>query len=92
MFLSTPTEEGLRAASLSMAAIIQECLDLGAEYVLPRRINQDPLESFFGYQRQRVSRGDTPCVALFSATARSSEALKITAISGSNVLLPSQDV
>ena len=50
------------------------------------------IESFSGYQRQRVSRGDTPGVAPFGATARSSEALKISAISGSNVLLPSQDV
>lgn len=89
MLLSIPTEEGLRAASLSMAAIIEECQAMGAEYVLPRRINQDPLESFFGYQRQKVSRGDTPSVGLFCATARSSEAFKLDCIVGSNVQLPS---
>ena len=33
--------------------LINECLKDGADHVCSRRINQDPLESHFGYQRQR---------------------------------------
>ena len=77
MLLSTQAEEGLRIASKSMIAIVKKCLSMGADYVLPRRVNQDPLEAFFGYQRQKVSRGDTPSQMVFSATARSAEAFRL---------------
>lgn len=76
MLLSIPTDEGLRIATKSMIALVKECLQMGAEYVLPRRINQDPLEAYFGMQRQRVARDEAPSVGLFSANARSAEAAK----------------
>lgn len=87
MMLSTQTDEGLRIATKSIVAITRLCLDMGAEFVIPRRINQDPLEAYFGYQRQKVSRGDTPSVSLFSATARSAEVFRLPVgkIKGANV-------
>ena len=55
MLLSQSTE-GLMVSTLSMVALAKESLQcgaLGANYVLARRINQDPVEVFFGYQRRR---------------------------------------
>ena len=37
----------------SIIYLINECLKDGADHVCSRRINQDPLESHFGHQRQR---------------------------------------
>lgn len=71
MLLSKPTRSGLRMATKSMVAIIRETLAAGARFVLPRRINQDPLESYFGDQRQRGHRAGNPTVSMFSANARS---------------------
>ena len=73
MLLSIPTDEGLRIATKSMIALVKECLQMGAEYVLPRRINQDRLEAYFGMQRQRVVRDNAHSVGLFGANACSDE-------------------
>ena len=51
MLFSQSTEEGLMVSTLSMVALVKESLQSGAAYVLARRINQDPLEAFFGYQQ-----------------------------------------
>ena len=53
MLLSENTEEGLSISSLSIVAIVREILQEGAAYVLGRRVNQDPLEAYFGQQRSK---------------------------------------
>ena len=67
MTLSENTEEGLLISSLSMVALVRECLANGAKYVLGRKINQDALEAFFGYQRRRGGQGDAPTLKSFSS-------------------------
>ena len=76
MKLSKPTRVGLRIASKSMVALVRETLGAGAAYVLPRRLNQDPLESYFGAQRQRGFRAGNPTACMFSYNARSLDLLK----------------
>ena len=85
MLLSQSTEEGLVISTLSMVSLIKEALLCGADYVLARRINQDPLEAFFGYQRQRGGRGEAPTVREFSSNARNFNALRCCVVAGSNV-------
>ena len=85
MFLTQKTEEGLLVACFSMSAIIKSSLNAGAKYVLARRINQDPLESYFGHQRQRGRHHDAPTVRDFASNSRYLDILKHTHIAGSNV-------
>ena len=87
MILSQSTEEGLMVSTLSIVALVKEVLLNGAKYVLARRINQDPLEAFFGYQRRRGGRGEVPSVRTFSSSARNFDVLRCNVVAGSNVEL-----
>ena len=94
MKLSDVAEDGLLVSCLSMHAIVCATLNAGAEYVLARRINQDPLESYFGHQRQRGRRHDAPTVSAFASNAKSLDTLKhfVIDIEGSNVQLDKSTV
>ena len=85
MLLSQSTEEGLTVSTLSMVALVKESLQSGASYVLARRINQDPLEAFFGYQRRRGGRGEAPTIRTFSSNARNFDVMRCNVVAGSNV-------
>ena len=85
MLLSQNTEEGLLVASLSMSAVVKKCLLSGASYVLARRVNQDPIEAFFGYQRRRGGGGEAPTIRAFSSSARNFDVLRCNAVPGANV-------
>ena len=80
------TEEGLIISSLSMVAIVREILQEGAAYVLGRKVNQDPLETYFGQQRSKGSRNENPTVQLFGSNARILDVTK-RSTDGSNVVL-----
>lgn len=71
MLLSNATRSGFKICTLSMGAIIKLTLTNGAGYVLPRRINQDTLEAYFGQQRESAVRTRNPSndknIALLSA-------------------------
>ena len=85
MLLTPETEEGLLVACFSMSSMIKTALNAGAKYVLARRINQDPLESYFGHQRQRGRRHDAPTVGDFASNSKSLDILKHSNVTGSNV-------
>ena len=89
MVLSDVVEEGLLISCRSMHAIVTGTLAAGAEYVLARRINQDPLEAYFGQQRQRGRRYDAPTVSAFASNAKTLDTAKFSDIKGSNVKLNS---
>ena len=86
MLLSESTEEGLIISSLSMVSLVKEVLKEGADYVLVRRINQDPLEAYFGQQRAKNHRCDAPTVKSFGSNVRIIDIGK-SSVSGSNVTL-----
>ena len=87
--LSDVAEEGLLICCRSMHVIVPSTLAAGAEYVLARRINQDPLEAYFGQQRQRGRRYDAPTVSAFARNAKTLDTVKFADIKGSNVKLNS---
>ena len=87
MVLSDVAKDGLLVSCFSMHAIVTGTLAAGAEYVLARRVNQDPLEAYFGHQRQRGRRYDAPTVSGFASNAKSLDTLKFANIEGSNVQL-----
>ena len=69
-----------------MVSLVKEVLKEGADYVLARRINQDPLEACFGQQRAKNHRCDAPTVKSFGSNARIIHIGK-SGVSGSNVTL-----
>ena len=71
--------------TLSMVALVKESLQSDATYVLARRINQEPLEAFFGYQRRRGGCEEAPTIRTFSSNARIFDALRCDIVAGSNV-------
>ncbi|KAG0410047.1 hypothetical protein HPB47_012835 [Ixodes persulcatus] len=66
MFASAVTMQSLRVTLLSVRDIIQELLTEGAIYVLTAKLNQDPLERFFGMVRSFGGDEDHPTVITFS--------------------------
>ena len=86
MLLSDSTLEGLVISSPSMVSSVREFLRAGADYVLARRINQDPLEAYFGQQRRKNNRCDTPTVRSFGHNTRIIDIGK-SSVSRSNVAL-----
>ena len=85
MVLSDVAEEGLPISCRSRHAIVTGTLAAGAEYVIARRINQDPLEAYFGQQRQRGRRYDAPSVSAFASNAKTLDTVKFADIKGSNI-------
>ena len=71
MLFSSATENGLLMTTSSMVEVIRLCLNAGAEFVMSRRINQDPLEAYFGHQRQRGRFCDARTALMFAHNVRS---------------------
>ena len=53
MLFRKSTEKGMIMTTKSMKEIVNVCLNADANFIMTRRLNQDPLESCFGQQRQR---------------------------------------
>ena len=70
MLFSKSTEKGLIMTTKSMKEIVNVCLNAGANFIMTRRLNQDPLESYFGHQRQRGHYSDSPTVLMFAHNVR----------------------
>ena len=58
MFISQQTYEGLQITAHSTVEIVKFLLSKGLNSVLTERFQQDPLEEYFGNQRQRGRRAD----------------------------------
>ena len=71
MRLSKSTEHGLILTTKSMVALVRLVLQSGPSYVATRRLNQDPVESHFGHQRQRGRYCDAPTALTFGHNVRS---------------------
>ncbi|KAM7302656.1 hypothetical protein ISCGN_018164 [Ixodes scapularis] len=66
MFASQVTMESLRVTLASARDLITDLLGSGAEYVLTGKLNQDPLERFFGMIRSFGGDEDHPTIISFS--------------------------
>ena len=60
MFLSWQTHEGLKLTVSSAIEATKLLVEEGMEFVLTERFCQDPLEEYFGKQRQLGRRSDNP--------------------------------
>ena len=87
MILSGIAKEGFVVSCLSFTAMVKRAKVAGAQYVLGRQINQDPLEAHFAHQRQRGLRFDAPTVLGFMIEARNLDMLKKSNLQRSNVQL-----
>ena len=84
MLLSKTRESGLLMTTKAMINLVEDCFSAGAKFVMTRRINQDPLESHFGHQRQRGRRSDAPTAPMFAYNVRAINCFRKSVI-GSNV-------
>ncbi|KAL1442806.1 hypothetical protein MTO96_030621 [Rhipicephalus appendiculatus] len=66
MFASKVTMESLGVILTSVLDIIRDLLSEGAQYVLTGKLNQDPLERFFGITRSFGGGEDHPTIVSFS--------------------------
>lgn len=66
MFLSWQTYEGFQISARSTIECTKFLLSEGMEYVLTERFCQDPVEEYFGKQRQFGRRCDNPDIRTFS--------------------------
>ena len=65
MFLSWQTYEGFQISVKSTIECTKFLLAEGMQYVLTERFCQDPVEEFFGQQRQLGRRSDNPDIRTF---------------------------
>ena len=65
MFLSWQTYEGFNITVHSAIEVVRFLLEEGMEFVLTERFCQDPLEEYFGKQRQLGRRSDNPDIHQF---------------------------
>ena len=65
MFLSAQTYEGLKIAVYSHIEVVKFLLSVGFQYVLTERFMQDNLKDYFGHQRERGRRSDSPTAHQF---------------------------
>ena len=70
MFISQQTYEGLQMTTHSAVEIVKFLLSKGLNNVLTERFQQDPLEEYFGNQRQRARRADNPDAFQFGYSDR----------------------
>ena len=68
----------------SMKEILNECLNAGADVIMTQRLNQDPLESYFGHQQQHERYSDSPTVLMFADNVRSINCFRSN-VTGANV-------
>ncbi|KAH8025801.1 hypothetical protein HPB51_012123 [Rhipicephalus microplus] len=66
MFASQVTMESLRVTLASVRDLITDLLSKGARYVLTSKLNQDPLERFFGVTRSYGGDEDHPTLISFA--------------------------
>ncbi|KAH8019232.1 hypothetical protein HPB51_018459 [Rhipicephalus microplus] len=66
MFASQVTMESLRVTLSSILELTNDLLAKGARYVLTGKLNQDPLERFFGITRSLEVTKDHPTILSFS--------------------------
>ncbi|KAH6945245.1 hypothetical protein HPB50_007658 [Hyalomma asiaticum] len=66
MFASQVTMESLRVTLTSILDLTKDLLAKGARYVLTGKLNQDPLERFFGITRSFGGDEDHPTILSFS--------------------------
>ena len=66
MFISQQTCEGLQITGHSTVQTVKFLLSEGVDSVLTERFQQDPLEEYFGNQRQRRRRSDNPDASQFA--------------------------
>ena len=69
MLLSENTEEGLSISSLSIVAIVRD-FARRCRLCSWKKVNQGPLEAYFGQQRSKGFRNENPTVQLFGSNAR----------------------
>lgn len=65
MFLSWQTYEGFKITVHSVTEVVKFLLEEGMEFVLTERFCQDPVEEYFGKQRQLGRRSDNPDIRQF---------------------------
>ena len=65
MFLSRQTFEGIKISIYSMMALIKFLLGAGVKFVLTNHFCQDPVEQYFGKQREIGRRSDNPTIYTF---------------------------
>ena len=65
MFLSWQTYEGFKITVHSVTEVVRFLLEEGKEFVLTERFCQDPVEEYFGKQRQLGRRSDNPDIRQF---------------------------
>ncbi|KAJ8025305.1 Transposable element P transposase [Holothuria leucospilota] len=65
MFISKQTFDGFKITVYSLIAATKFLLSEGMEFVLSERFCQDPLEEYFGVQRQQGRRCDNPDLYTF---------------------------
>jgi hypothetical protein len=70
MFISQQTHEGLQITAHSTVEVVKFLLSHGLNSVLTERFQQDPLEEYFGNQRQRGRRSDNPDALQFAYNDR----------------------
>ncbi|KAL1468080.1 hypothetical protein MTO96_041712, partial [Rhipicephalus appendiculatus] len=70
LFASRQTTESLRVTLMSVLDIIDELHKAGIPYILTAKLNQDPLERFFGVVRSFHGDDDHPTIVQFSQIYR----------------------
>ena len=70
MFISQQTHEGLQITAHSTVEVVKFLLSHGLNSVLKECFRQDPLEEYFGNQRQRGRRSDNPDALQFAYNDR----------------------
>ena len=70
--------------------LIEDYFGNGTKYIVIWRINQDPLESHFGKQRQRRWRCDAPTVSIFAHNVHSVNCLR-SGVRGGSIIIDDND-
>jgi len=67
-FLSHQTYLGLKLTTMAIVELVQELLETSpnGSYVITKRLNQDPLEAFFGQIRQLGRRNEMPNIVEYA--------------------------
>lgn len=78
--ISKQTLEGLRITVNSFLELVPLMLRNGAKYVLPDKLNQDPLEEHFGRQRMKGGSNENPNLQDYQYTEMKLQVAKSTAI------------
>ena len=69
MSISWQTYEGFQIACYSAIEATEFLLQEGMDFVLTERFCQDPVEEYFGHQRQLCKRNDNPDIRMFGNNA-----------------------